>query len=424
MNALNIGRKRFPRRIAWAGTVATFATVAATSSPLHAQEAGTIAPTAEIKPDEHRVEGFNPSFSLNGNLSITQSDKVVGQLDGVAVLVGVGALGELDWIGGKHEITNRLTLSESFARTPALERFTKNNDLATLESTYTYYFIHWAGAYGRLKFETSVLPTNDVRESDADYVITRLDGSTERRNGTSVFRLADPFQPFTFNQSAGMVARALESDLATVTFRLGASGRETYSKGLLILSDNDATPEIETVELDNVFQAGFEGIANIGGKLGPKLSYGVEAALLLPPINNDPLNRSAVDLMRKTVSAVASYSMLDWLALTYQFRFIDDPQLQDKVQTQNSLLATLQYTLVKKKVIEAEDPLEKAQAEAKAAIDRVTELETSLAESEARRAELEAEITRAQNATPDGAPQPPPDEPTKDSTAPDDDATP
>ena len=122
MNALNIGRKRFPRRIAWAGTFATFATVAATSSPLHAQEAGTIAPTAEIKPDEHRVEGFNPSFSLNGNLSITQSDKVVGQLDGVAVLVGVGALGELDWIGGKHEITNRLTLSESFARTPASRR--------------------------------------------------------------------------------------------------------------------------------------------------------------------------------------------------------------------------------------------------------------------------------------------------------------
>ncbi|MBK8012705.1 MAG: hypothetical protein IPK13_15240 [Deltaproteobacteria bacterium] len=410
MKPPRISGRRFASRMACVGVVAALAA----PSAVRAQDSGSIAPAAELKPGGHRVEGLNPSLSVNGNLSITQSDQVVGQLDGVGVLVGIGVLGDLDWIGGKHEITNRLSLSESFARTPALGRFTKNSDLATLESTYTYYFVKWAGAYGRLKFETSVLPTNDVRDSEADYVVTRLDGSTERRNGTSVFRLADPLQPFTAVQSVGMVARALDSDLATITFRLGASGRETFSKGILILNDDDATPEIESVELDNVFQAGFEAIANMGGKLGPKLSYGVEAGLLLPPINNDAADRSAVDLMRKTISAVASYSMLDWLALTYQFRFIDDPQLQDGVQTQNSLLATLQYTLVKKKVIEAEDPLQKAQAEAKAAIDRVTELETSLAESEARRAELEAEIVRARGE----APTPPSDEPTDDETAP------
>jgi hypothetical protein len=356
-----------------------------------------LVPEGELKvqSDEKR-QGFDGTFGVSGNLSLAHNRAIVGQVDGFSVLAGASVIAGLDYLLGPHEWINTLGIAIGFARTPVVDAFVKTVDVSGLESVYAYYFVPWLAVFGRLNFETALLPTTDVRAENTSYLITRRDGMVEA-DRTTRRRLADPFEPSTLNESLGAMAKILDLEPARITFRIGAGGRETFSRGVLVLEDSDMTPEVDLLEIDHVFQFGGEAALGVAGKLPEqRLAYGIDAGVLFPFVNNDALDRDILELTRIVVAAQVSFSMFEWLSLVYQFKLVRDNQLIDEIQVQNNLLLTFQYTFLERRKIEEPPPpvdpkvteaLEKASAaeeRAKAAEERAKVAEEELAAERAK----------------------------------------
>jgi hypothetical protein len=369
-----------------------------------ADKAAVYVPEEQIK--EIAIEdrrGIDGVFAVNGNINMVQNDSVVGQVDGFSLLFGIGIKAGLDWVNGRHEFRNTLTLDQSWARTPVVDEFVKNNDEVALEALYNYFFLDWAGAFGRLNFTTPILVTEDVRADPVTFVISENDGGTRTVADANRLELASAFEPFSMYQSGGLFAEPVQSKTFSLSVRLGLGARETFADGVLVLDDNGDTPEVEAIELSNVFQGGAEGFLGIRGKAyEDRLSYDVGASVLLPILNNDDQDRSAVDLMRYGVTAALNFSVFSWMGLTYKLRVINDPQLLEDVQIQNNLLLSFNYAFIERSDPPAPDPtevkLEKAQKEAEEAQKRAEAAEKRAAEAEKRAAEAEAAAEAAQEA--------------------------
>lgn len=298
--------------------------------------------------DEER-QGFDGLLSIGANLNFTSNSNVVGQVDGYSTLFGLSLKGGLDYLYKKHEVRNTLSIQESFARTPVIDEFVKNSDVVEFESLYNYFFLKWLGAFGRLSFQTSILPSEAVSADPTAYEITRLDGTIENESTTRL-SLADPFSPFTINESIGGFVEPLRSEAINASFRLGFGARQTLASGVLATNDDaDTADVIEIVELDNVIQAGAEAFVGAKGKFYDKrISYEVGATALVPFLNNDDTDRSAFDLMRYGLNVTLSTNVFSWMALTYDLRILKDPQLIDATQVQNGLLLTFNYTFIER----------------------------------------------------------------------------
>jgi hypothetical protein len=372
-----------------------------------------LVPDGELKAqsDENR-QGWDGAFGLNGNLSLVHNRKVVGQVDGFSFLFGTGLLAGLDYLDGPHEWINTLSISLAFARTPVVSSVVKTNDLTGIESVYAYYFISWLAAFGRINFETPLLATTDVRAEATNFVITRRDGTIDMPRTTRQ-RLADPFQPLTLNESVGLMAKMLDVEPARITARVGAGGRETFSRGVLVNKDDAATMEmVELLEIEHVFQFGAELALGIVGKFPEqRTSYGIDVGVLFPFVNNDPMDRSIGELIRVAVAGNLVFNMLDWLALTYQLKVLRDQQLVDDIQVQNNVLLTFQYSFLDRRKPPppppAVDPkLEEALKKADEETKRANE-----AEERARAAEERAKLAEDQLQGTPPPPAPPPEAP-------------
>lgn len=365
-----------------------------------------------------KPQGWDFSLALSANLAIAQSSNVVGQPVGVSYLMGFGVTGALEYLDGPHEFRMTLQVLESFSKTPALDEVTKANDVLRLEGMYSYFFNEWAGAFGRATFDSSVLPTDDVRATAVDYQITRLNGMIENRLAQRKLTLASPFSPLTLTESIGLIAKPVDTEPALITVRVGGGGRETIASGVFINKDVPGTPQIDIIETDNVIQGGIEAAAGIAGKFKEqRLSYAADFGLLIPLANNDAKKRSATDLMRIGFAAAVNFSMFDWLGLTYQLRLLNDPQLVEGFQVQNNFFLTFKYDVIPpRKVEEAPkaDPVADAQAAAAAAEERAkaAEEKAKAAEERAKAAEDKAK------ATPEPPPPAPAPEPTPAPTPP------
>jgi hypothetical protein len=339
-----------------------------------AEKVTQFVPDKDLKiPGEGQPQGWDRTLSINANFALAQNQNMVGQPEGTSYLFGMGAAGSASYLAGPHEFKALLSLVESFSRTPALNRMVKSNDLTRLEGIYSYYFLQWMGAFARLGFEAPLLKTDDVRASPVDYAITRADGTTETLSSLNSTQLAKGLEPLTMTQSLGVVARPLSSPPATVTFRVGAGARETLASGVLLVDDDSATPAIDLVEATDVLQGGAEVALGLTGKLPEKrLEYGLDLGVLIPFLNNDPEDRSALDLSRIGLSGSATYSMFDWLGAKYQLLVQRDKQLIDGLQVQNNLFLVFKYDLIPSQRVEPAkaDPLKEAEAKLKAAEER------------------------------------------------------
>ncbi len=369
-----------------------------------ADRAAVYVPEDKIKEiDIEDRKGVDGLLSVNGNVNLVQNDSVVGQVDGFSLLFGLGIKGGIDWINGRHEFRNTLTIDESWARTPVLDEFVKNNDEIALEALYNYFFLDWAGAFARLQFTSALLPTEDVRAEPVTFVIARNDGTTDTIADTTRVELADSFEPFSMYQSGGLFAEPLQKDAISISIRTGIGARETFADGVLVLDDDDATPEIEAKELSNVFQGGAEAFLGFSGNAYEnRLSYEAGASVLVPFLNNDDQGRSAGELTRYAVTAAANFSVFSWMGLSYKLKVISDPQLLEEVQIQNNLLLSFSYTFVERSdpppaptPDPAEEKLKEAEAQAEEAKKRAEEAEARAAEAEKRAAEAEAAAQEA-----------------------------
>lgn len=365
-------------------------------------------PEEEIhKAEEGKKQGLDGTFGLAANVNLASNRRVVGQVDGFSFLFGVSLIGGLDYVEGPHEVRNTLTLNESWARTPVLDEFVKSNDVIDIESVYNYFILSWFGPFARLNLESSILATEDVRAEAVTYLVKRNTGNFETLQDRTRLTLADPLQPFTLNESVGLFAEPYASRQATINIRLGFGARETFANGVLVLTDDGDTPNIEATELDNVFQGGGELFAGVEGSIyGNRLVYDVGASVLVPFLNNSDSDRSAFGLTRFGVGASVGFNVVEWMIVQYQARLLRDPQLLDDLQVQNNVLLTFQYTFIERD--------ERAVSEADAAVDaerkRTKEAQDELRRIDEENKRLRQEIEAIQKAKAQEANTPTPPE--------------
>jgi hypothetical protein len=382
----------------WAALVATMITAA----PAMAQNVTTYVPEGEVTKGKSELarQGWDGLLKGSGSVSIAQNSSVVGQVDGFSMLFGFNVTGGLDYLYDRHELRNTFSLSENFARTPALDEFLKTNDVLEVESLYNYFLFDWLGPYARLDVKTNVLKTEDVRAEAVDYQINRVDGTTEVRTGQTRMELNGGFKPVSLSQSIGISADPLRDKALAVSLRVGGGARETLAKGALVLDDNaDTATILEFKELDNVYQAGAEGFLGLRGSMeGGRLSYEAGGSILFPFLNNDDQNRSASELMRIATKAQVNISVFTWMSINYSFSAINDPQLIDAWQVQNNLLLTVQYTLIERSdvpKIGASGAELEAERKKEAAEEAADEAKAKAAEEKAKAAEAAAKAEEA-----------------------------
>ncbi len=338
-----------------------------------------IVPDGDIKSlDDESRKGFDGMLSIGANLNLASNSNVVGQDDGFSTLFGLSLVGGLDYLYKRHEVRNTLKISESWARTPVLDEFVKNTDVLEFESLYNYFLLDWAGLFGRLAMTSSIFKSEAITANATDYSIARNDGTTDLQT-TNRLELAGAFSPFTLNESLGAFVEPFNSKPLKLSIRLGFGARETFADGVLASQDDDATPDVvELTELSNVYQAGAEGFAGVNGTVLEKITYEVGGSILIPFLNNDDTDRTAMDLARYGVVAQVGTSIFDWMSLNYQFRALKDPQLLDEWQVQNALLLTFNYTFVERDAGVAGPSVE----------DQLAAAQRALAEAEARCEEI------------------------------------
>lgn len=372
-----------------------------------------IVPADDIKAAEEKdVQGWAPFLGVTSTLSLTSNSNVVGQVDGFSTLFGLGVSGGADYVDGRHLMRSTLSISESFARTPVIDEFVKTNDVVKLEGLYNYFLTKDLGLFGRLSISTSAFPADDVRGVETSWVEKNtVDPTMPIPLNQMKFRqrLADTFSPFTLSESVGGFADPVGKEWLSLTFRLGAGGRHTFASDVLLIDDDEATPEIELQRLRDVHQLGAEAFAGAAGKSKDgRASYKAGLSILMPFVNNDPDDRSFSALTRIGLEGQLTFNMYSWMSLVYSLNITRDPQLFAKgdelVQVQNTLLLTFQFMLVKKP--EKKPAPTKEQLELEAAKKRAEEAEQRAQEAE--RKLQEQSPAPAPEATPAPAPAPTP----------------
>lgn len=369
-------------------SLALLASLSATTTA-RAQSNTELVDKASGTQSDAEVEGWNGKLSIGGNANLTSNSQVVGETEGFSALLGLNLSGQLNYVSGPHELENTLHLSESFARTPSIERFVKNNDSLDLESLYQYFFVPWAGTFGQATFETSLFTTNNVTGSPRDYEVARNDGTTDTFNQLQSFELTSPLAPTSLSETVGLFAKPVRETPFTLSIRAGIGARETFAENALVVSESPSSGPIQVESLRNIYQGGAEAFVGAKGQLPDRdISYEVGAQGFLPVINNSVDDRTPTELFRYGLNGNLTFHALEWMSVSYNARILRDPQLIDRTQVQNNVLLNFSYSLVEPRKPEdkKEEPtkLEKARQRAAEAEERVEELEEKLDETDSQ----------------------------------------
>ena len=136
----------------------------------HAQT--EILPEGDFKGAEDKdISGWNPSLAVNGTLNLVDNSHVVGQVEGLSMLFGFGAAGGADYVDGPSLLRLELTIGESFAKTPVIDRFIKTSDEVAISSTYNYFVTKVLGGFGRLKMSAPVFNARAITADPVTYSI-------------------------------------------------------------------------------------------------------------------------------------------------------------------------------------------------------------------------------------------------------------
>jgi len=283
--------------------------------------------------------------TVNASANVSSNRRVIGQIEGTGVTLGVALGGEATYNGGPHEFRTTLNLTESFSRTPVIDQFVKSGDQLNLESIYYFHVpsVDWLGPFARFRMDTSVFRGNDFRPEPTQYLIANVDGTSTALT-TDVLLLTESFSPLALKQSIGAFARPLNATWLAIDVRLGAGARETLADGQLVLADAAGTADvIEVLELQSFTQAGGEGTLLLSGATNDtRVTYNASAEVMLPFY--DSLTEGAVDaidLANLEIGAGLSFKLTDWASLDYSLRATRTPSLLDEWQVANLMLLTL-----------------------------------------------------------------------------------
>ena len=370
------------------------------------------------------VQGWNHALGVNGTINFVNNRTVIGQLEGTSMLFGLGLSGGSDYVNGKSLWRNKLSVAETFARTPALDDFVKTNDIFEVDTNYNYFIKKSLGVFARGNAKTNLFNTFVYTAVPVTYrVLPNNADDTPVDQVTDRLQVASSFKPLAFEETVGVFAQPVKRKQINMRIRAGLGGRHTLADGVLLKKDDAATPEIEMQELADVHQAGAEMFVGIDGKVQKgRITYNTGLTMFLPFVNNDTYGRSNTELLRVALGMEAKVPVFDWMSLVYKGELIADPQLfpagKEVTQIQNSLLLTFQFTLIERKKAKKEpselDQIKKAKEEAEKAAKEAKERADKL-EKEIEELKQQAKDQAAPGATPENSP---------DGTTPDPNVTP
>lgn len=316
------------------------------AAPSWAQEMKEL--VKDEKPKEvKKKDGWDFLLVPGASVSMTDNHKVVGQPEGLSVTLGAQLKAAALFRSGDHQFRTSLDITETFTRTPVIDKLIKSTDIFKFEAMYLYNILDWLGPYARFGLSTNMIEGFSVQPDFARWRIVDLDGSEEFRTAREL-RLTDWFSPLQLRESVGFFATPWQEKYFNVEFRLGFGALHLLAKDQYAVADDGATDEIDVIELDSFNQAGGEAALTITGELyEKKLVYKLTAEALVPWINDlrEGDDRSAFDLTNVELNFSLSYKMLKWLSLDYVFRLVRVPQLIDETQVQNNLLLTASWSL-------------------------------------------------------------------------------
>lgn len=292
--------------------------------------------------------GWDRAWRLDAQGMIVSNRRMIGKTEGTSLTFGGSSTSELSYFHPRHEWTNELRFELQYNRDPSLKRFNKSLDELRLDSFYIYKFenFEWVGPFSRFQFETSILKNEDLQTENKTYVITRRSGTSSKTQRS--LKLTSPFSPMTFRESAGVYFRPIRENFFDLLVLAGGSARQTRANGQLSVKNIASTPEIEVVELRNIYQIGSEFSARLKGSLREnRLSYLTSAAILTPWVNNsaESEKRSALRLSVLEFKAQTAYAFADWIRLQYAFSALRDPQLVSGFQIQHDAQLVLGFNV-------------------------------------------------------------------------------
>lgn len=320
--------------------------LATSGSALAAADPGLLPKEEEVvKAADKKPEGWDPALTLGASVALSSNSNVVGQPDGASWTFGLNLLGRLDFLDGMHDWRNTLKIQEVVTRTPVLDAWVKTADQLFLESVYYLKLRDDLGPFASLKLETPLFRAYDIRQTPVTYV-DKADGSTV---ATDVKRLrtTEALQPLALKEAIGVFYRPIETPAIEVDIRAGFGAQQVFAEGGRVLDDDDTTPEIEITRLTDFVQAGAViGVEGKGALEGGRIMYSAHAEVMFPLVNDDPTNRSAVELANYDLGAKISFKLFEWASLDYEIKAFRMPALVAEWQVQNNLLLTFSYSLI------------------------------------------------------------------------------
>jgi hypothetical protein len=293
--------------------------------------------------DKAKKDGIDWRVQAGATLNFSDNRSVIGQSDGSVITFGYKFGADVDWRLEAHEWRNRFAAAAALTRTPTVSDFVKAQDGVEVESIYLYHFVDWFGAFARVAWAAPMLRGSAVAGADTTFVVASLDGSVDTVVADRL-PLSDPLKPSKFKESLGLFAQPLARPPITIELRAGPGARQVLASDQRAVDDDDATPEVEVTELDDVIQVGAEAVLEIWGSMAEKrVSYRVGAEVMTPLAHNSlPAgdDRGAFELTNVELRAELSFKLVDWASIDYQFKALREPQLIDVWQIQNQLLLT------------------------------------------------------------------------------------
>lgn len=312
---------------------------------LDTAKAARVKNTTKKDPKNVKKDGLHKTVSINASALLNDNRSVIGQQDGSQVTLGFGITADFLYLKKAHEVQFGGLLAENFTRTVELERFVKTNDQLQLKTAYLFHVSTLWGPFARASLETSLLPGYVSTSADATYLKNEQYAVPKT---TDDMKITESFSPLTLKQSMGAFITPLDKKVAKATFSLGFGAIEVFAANAFKVDDDAATAGvIELVELEDYQQGGASFLAELSGvfKLNTDISYKLTLDILMPFLYDDAQDRDPLELTNIDASGTLSAKLTSWLAINYQFKFLNQPQLLDEWQIQNNVSITANFNL-------------------------------------------------------------------------------
>ena len=156
--------------------------------------------------------------------------------------------------------------------------------------------------------------------------------------------LTRSFEPLVLAQNAGLFANPPGSDLVSLKAKLGLGMQEIIvGDDAFSLQDDDATPELEIRQLDDVVQGGGVLDVNLAGRIAQNITWKVDTSIFLEAFTDSKIKANAFNL---DVHGGLSVKLAKWASLDYVLMVKRVPRIASDWQVQNGVILTAGFNLL------------------------------------------------------------------------------